>query len=290
MKRGRRASPLTLVVVLVRLCVVAGVDAHVGASLHADRKETQQKNQQQVRKKENGMFLYNGSGAATFSVCTCAKCGSSTLMQALLYMVSGMKPRDLPIGSSRLHEYDRWGLSNVIKSETPGTVHFIVTRDPVSRYISAFHSKVKCCLDSTTKPCYDDTKDLFGAPSLHTCTDFALPSEGVPRCYSFADYVGALTRCHSKGLRARLNSHFRPQDTVCPLYHGVPTLSVTVDEVGSIFRALRGYNLREPTPGLFDKSHNYSDSTKAAYTRSPGLVSQLRNLSALEYAAFGHWS
>ena len=110
------------------------------------------------------MFLYSEKSRNSFSVCTCAKCGSTSLFLALYELISGTNYQKT--GPPWVQNFVKWDFPNVKASATPGKLHLIITRDPVERYVSAFHSKVKCCSDNQTS-CYKDRNDIFVPEKLH---------------------------------------------------------------------------------------------------------------------------
>jgi len=229
------------------------------------------------------MFLFH-SGDKSFSMCTCAKCGSSSTYSILLFLVTGQQGCP-PNGCASIHDYAGWGFPNVSStgSHSPGKLHIMVYRDPVERLISAFHSKVKCCAN-TTQPCFDDTRDTFGTQSILKCNHWSpAPQVGERSCLSFREYANALASCHAKGLRRNLNAHFLPQDVACPPKLHAPTLMVPINKTSSLWPALRNFGLHRPPPSLFRPGHSTSQAAKAAYPLEPGAVKQLRAISAPEY-------
>ena len=72
-----------------------------------------------------------------------------------LMLYKGITGKEYHSGKFGLHDFRRWGVDNVSTIEhferqgiTPHA-HYWIYRDPIERYISAFHSKLKCCFNST---------------------------------------------------------------------------------------------------------------------------------------------
>ena len=183
------------------------------------------------------MFLYD-SGVNSLSVCTCAKCGSTSLFQMLHQMVTGLPW--VNSGPPWVQEYWRWNVSNVSNSREYGRLHLIMTRDPEERYVSAFHSKVKCCDGANTTlrvPCFEDVRAHF-VPGLAT-----LARMRPTRCLTFEEYLYALEEVHRLGQQHKLNPHFRPQHLSCPMRKDVPTIAFDVSQIATL-NQLRGFRLR----------------------------------------------
>ena len=234
------------------------------------------------------MFLYTSSHGASLSICSCAKCGSSMLSHALFFMVMGTRWSHQ--GKPWVHDYANWNVSNVTDSNAPGSLHIIVHRDPVERYISAYHSKLKCCEGSTNRPCFQDAGYGGGSLSLHRCLGVG---GRVPPCMNMSAYVAALATCHARRMQAEMDVHFRPQDFACPSYPGQPTIMVPVGEIENIFAAARGFGLHRPNHHAFATKHGmYAvDGNPEAHPLSgpgeegwpPHLLAKLRRLSKPEY-------
>ena len=188
-------------------------------------------------KRMGQMFLFTGNNLS-LSVCICAKCGSTSLFFALYQMISGNAfPRT---GPPWVHDFRDWQFANVTDSPNPGDLHLVVTRDPVDRYVSAFHSKIKCCDDNVTS-CYQDRSDHLGPP-------LARLAGAPPRpCMSYDEYVHALTAVHRKGLQPYLNPHFKPQHLSCPIPARSPSIVVDLPLASRILSRLKGYGFHRVT-------------------------------------------
>ena len=173
----------------------------------------------------------------SLTVCACAKCGTTTVMGALYQAVHGRtwiqehgQRIDDPCGREGtircVQNYTRWAAAgtNVSDARHAGSLHIIVWRDPVDRYVSAYHSKVKCCPGSTTQPCFEDPHSTHVRQVIQ-CEPRRLYGR---KCLTKWDYVSALAACNRDGGVAKIGNHFRPQQLACPAYpRGGPMLMVT---------------------------------------------------------------
>lgn len=112
-----------------------------------------QNNKMEPKKRHPGNihFKYvNPENRKSFSVCLCPKCGSSSVSEALYGSLTGRVFDKKNGDGERLWFYNTWKVNGVESNPSPGDLHFIIYRDPVDRYISAYYSKVQCC-EGTTK-------------------------------------------------------------------------------------------------------------------------------------------
>lgn len=186
------------------------------------------------------MFLFSSTNVEnSLSVCTCAKCGSSSLFQTLYALISGSRWHRS--GPPYVHEYVKWNFPNVTSSPVPGKLHLIMTRDPVERYVSAFHSKVKCCSDNRTS-CYQDRNDHF-VPQLAILAGIA-----PKNCLTFDEYVNVLERVH----RANKQSSLTLQTTKYSVSHP-PT--PTVREAENSLQCLKNAFGHDVNITIINKDH-----------------------------------
>lgn len=81
------------------------------------------------------VLIQSSPQSPSVSICACAKCSSTTLLLSVYKSLSG---HPVPAAlSKRIHSIDEWGLANVTRSCTAGSVHFIAQRDPVTSAPSA---------------------------------------------------------------------------------------------------------------------------------------------------------
>lgn len=93
------------------------------------------------------------------------RCGSTSIMHSLYQGIVGHPYNHT--GRPYVHEWWKWrgGRSNLLSEQsnprTPRQHGLWVTRDPLERYVSAYHSKVKCCSSGVPplRPCMEDTND-----------------------------------------------------------------------------------------------------------------------------------
>lgn len=149
-------------------------------------------------------FKYtNPHTGLSLTACACDKCGSTTLM-SVLYNAIAAHP------SSTVHQHNirNWHEPGVHATGQPGDVHFHVVRDPIERYISAWHSRLQCCNGTTTRACF----------SKHAVVQSLATMANRPhvQCFTFTDFVDTLHSMHTKGKQGGLNPHLLPQDLACP--------------------------------------------------------------------------
>jgi hypothetical protein len=172
----------------------------------------------------------------TLSLCACAKCGSTSVFMALFAAIAG-HPWDRR-GPPWVQAYMRWGLRGVASGPWPGDVHVHIIRDPISRYLSAFRSKIMCCPGSE-RPCMGDPGDgLRIAPKLLELARYGPTRKRPARCLNIDDYALALRAVHDHGDQADIDGHFRPQHLDCP--------SVQMKKEGVLLRG----NVSELAPAL----------------------------------------
>jgi hypothetical protein len=206
---------------------------------------------------------------STLSLCWCAKCGSSSVFVALFAAITGhpwvghagSDGRRVPPWSG-VHDYMRWGLRGVASGAIPGDVHVHLIRDPISRYLSAFRSKVMCCPGSE-HPCMGDPIDgRRFVPELLKLARYGPPmKQQQARCLNLDDYALALRAVHDHGDQAQLNKHFLPQHLRCQsdqMENGV-LLRGNVSELAPALAGLGGFAF---AGGRIRVKHNHA-STKA---------------------------
>ena len=183
-------------------------------------------------------FLYS-SGRKTFSVCTCAKCGSTSLYLMLYSAVAGRQYPYYYENTSKplnVHNFAQWGLRNVTRTEKHGDVHFIMTRDPVERYLSAFFSKIQCCADNRSR-CFSDRDDKVPMSLLRLASR---PRKG---CMTFEEYTDVLEELHTRNMQQHMDDHVMPQDLTCQHSSSTPTFVFDVRKAGQFLNSLHGYGL-----------------------------------------------
>ena len=163
-------------------------------------------------------------------LCTCAKCGSTSLLTALCRSFRGSHNDSRCEGNS-VYYTKLWG-SNEQKNRfrrffaiKPNSlaVYMWSYRDPVERYISAYKSKLQCCNSISRVPCIP-RQNYYFAQNLITMTrgykrHVLRPGANASNisCLFMEEYVRALEVHHFRKEQNKLEQHFFPQHLECPL-------------------------------------------------------------------------
>lgn len=257
-------------------------------------------------------FLFAPPGSRnSLSVCICAKCGSTSVFRALHHAIVG---KEKPAGPPWIQAFMKWRAPGVSASGIRGSVHVHITRDPIDRYVSAFHSKLRCCPGSC-RSCHPDmawkSGRILAAELLRLASNQTI--EGCARCLHMADYARALRTVHRAGRQRRLNSHFLPQHLACGGTHGpqehratvadgdaahlaaaaaraaannyrIPlVLRGNVSTLASALMELRGFHFKGGHLKL-EKAHETA-RTDGSYEVTPEALSDLCEVSRAEYRA-----
>ena len=236
------------------------------------------------------MLRRGGSAAVAFEVC--AKCGSTSLFDAVYAAVFG-KSFKRNIKPPWVQNWQAWpkvglpqgsmvvGIQQADKAlhERPGAnkVYFQVTRDPVDRYISAFHSKLKCCKDgidhgnpsanqsNPRRACANDCKDgvCTRLGSLVRKAGPASAAMAALPCLYFDEFATLLQRVHHlKNQYTMTDTHFRAQRVEIPA--GWMGWVGTIQEVGNALNGLKHLGLH---PIVMKKTH---ESERVVWVDKPG--------------------
>mmetsp|Transcript_15157 Transcript_15157/g.36966 ORF Transcript_15157/g.36966 Transcript_15157/m.36966 type:complete len:268 (+) Transcript_15157:91-894(+) len=182
------------------------------------------------------MFMDPKLGTS-ITICICAKCGSTSFMRAMYKSLTG-KSYDGP----GLHSFMQWHVPGVQTSQAPGDVHIHVVRDPYERYLSAFHSKIKCC-PGTSSPCFQDLNDNFVPGILKLAGNRTASAQ----CMHLNDYARSLAFIYANGLSKSINGHFLPQHLLpCAFARDLPprkTIYIrgTTSQLANILPLLSGF-------------------------------------------------
>jgi hypothetical protein len=244
-------------------------------------------------------------GAGAFAFSACAKCGSTSLFNAVYTGLYGKRfGLDGP-GPPWVQNWEKWpsegrpegslmvsaeALQN--KAPTIPKIFFQVVRDPVERYISSFHSKVKCCWRNNTssperKICADDYADVPKVvQSIRRLADSDMPA-GNP-CLFFDEFATLMETIHSKGMQydADLNQHVRAQTLL--FEPGWVRWAGTVQDLGMAMHGLRNYGLHPINMKHFHGSGRANWNSTWAQRTETGHIPALETLCKLaqaEYAA-----
>ncbi|KAG8461743.1 hypothetical protein KFE25_001361 [Diacronema lutheri] len=187
------------------------------------------------------MFLFTSPVTKkSLSMCVGPKCGSTSMFLALYLSIVG---RSKPPGRLAVNMFPKWNASGVSFTRATGDVHVHVVRDPIDRYISAFHSKLKCCPGTSGLGCFQDKSETHIAPLLALSGN----TSGAC-CLHMHDYATALNDVHRKGLQAHLDRHFRPQHLMCAVHPGALDLASDRAASSSHVRAAIARSAARGTP------------------------------------------
>lgn len=142
-------------------------------------------------------------------------------------------------------------------------VYFQVTRDPVDRYISTFHSKLKCCKDgnpstpadrSISNPrtrCAGDYNDDWVISELVSKAGPASAAMAALPCLYFDEFATLLQRVHRLKNQYTVDPHLRAQRVEIPL--GWLGWVGTIQEIGHVLNGLTHLGLH---PIVTKKKHH----------------------------------
>jgi len=194
-----------------------------------------------------------------------------------------------------IHDWSKWRggraeqLTEQPHRQTASRIGLWVTRDPIKRYVSAFHSKIQCCpsdepgiLSRSLRPCMGDKVDgtrivskLLHLNGNHT----RLP------CLPFHDYVDNLLQVYFAGLTSQLDEHMRPQYITCgDLVQAMPTIAGDVNVITTALQNLVGYGLK-PMPPKALILHRSNAYPKSSFQPDLKDVRILCTVAASEYTS-----
>jgi len=155
----------------------------------------------------------------TVTLCTCAKCGSTSLYKTLYSILHG-KSWDFndPPWVHRLDYSQRWTNVNASRTTRWNTTNDSIAfvRDPKERIISAWKSKVGCHdnADGDRATIVPNLLDFAGMP-----IDIANNASQGGLCLDLSAFLQVLFHIHSQGKQGMVNVHFRPQHLHCFLHN-----------------------------------------------------------------------
>ena len=175
----------------------------------------------------------NGNEKVKSTFCCCAKCGSTSVVNALYEILLGKqwsytdRPWPQTLNSSRW-EGAATQKVNWDSFEEPS---YAIIRDPKDRIMSAFRSKISCsgAVDLNDRKAYVPKLLELAGLSAELASK---PLYGDGLCLKEAVYLEALFMVHKKQLQGKLNIHFRPQNIDCFL-HAPPSQWTVVTTVRS---------------------------------------------------------
>mmetsp|Transcript_22706 Transcript_22706/g.66923 ORF Transcript_22706/g.66923 Transcript_22706/m.66923 type:complete len:274 (-) Transcript_22706:143-964(-) len=233
------------------------------------------------------VFMYESPAThKTLTACYCAKCGSSALLQAFHVAMTGSEFVDGVTGKD-LHQIDSWsvkGARTVRPLPIASDVHVHLVRDPFDRYVSAFHSKVRCC-PGASQPCFPDE----GGHLVRHLLKLSGNSSDA-ECMHMDGYAKALSRIHRQGAEAvrSINQHFKPQHLICrmPISSKTLLLRGPISRVAApLLNASEGYNFTGSGGRIVIKRTHATFRDYSMYQVTPEARHMLCEVSGPEYFA-----
>ena len=232
-------------------------------------------------------LVFSTSGQQ-LTVCTCAKCGSTSVFRWLYESIYGQPfvARD-PLRGPWVQNVQEWKAPPAGQINTPsagglGSYNFTIVRDPLERYFSAWKSKIQCNRVEVADGNHivPELLKLAGLPAskmivvrLH---DTATTAPAVS-CLRFADFALALRAVHARGAQDMLDRHLLPQ-TLTGCSQGAQKTIAEFEKATSVIAGRFG--LREVA---FPHAHAEDEKPALKLTRGT-LESELCAIVAPEYA------
>ena len=206
----------------------------------------------------DAIFVLSANRARGLSICAFEKTGTTSLFHWLYRAVYGKSfaiPHD---HAYYVQDSSRWtprlptvpiGLPSGINAEV-----IYIVRDPLDRYVSAFHSKFMCGTHA------EDGVDVMDRDRfVPTLVQLAKQPINFNRhgqiCLTWDEFVACLIAVHEDGNAAQLNTHIRPQMGVPQCGEGGSRLTVT--QFGQItLRLVQEYNLHSTAVWPQEKLHS----------------------------------
>lgn len=153
-------------------------------------------------------------------VCSCAKCGSTSMYKYIYAKLFGQEwpYRDWPwmqdVWTNRWNYlfalYDSLDEQRAVM-ERNDTFSFALIRDPKERLISAWKSKAAC-----EEERYDSDTGEGREHLLQSLVELqGLPASEAPSCYDLEDFIESLYTIHAQGKQQYLDRHVLPQNLGC---------------------------------------------------------------------------
>ena len=150
-----------------------------------------------------------------------------------------------------------------------------VTRDPIERYVSSFHSKITCKGkkgDGGGRPRVRGYQDLGNhlAPGLQALAGL---EERHP-CLYWSEYVDVLARIKKLGRQRDANNHFKPQHFYCAgVIQRKNVTKVDTAQIGEFLHGLGGFG---PVPGRYPVSQHMHQTRRRERTSNWDLCEVAR--------------
>eukprot|EP00986_Skeletonema_menzelii_P014534 scaffold9751_cov153-Skeletonema_menzelii.AAC.5 len=154
------------------------------------------------------------------TLCTCAKCGSTSMWEELFAIVQGRSFKSMNYtGPPWIHKLSNKKLWTNIHAEKKtdwsnfkNQDSFALIRDPKERIVSAWKSKITCDTYKEIrghKRLVPKLLELAGSSNITARTDKGFP------CLDLSDYLAVLSHIHAQGQEGSLDDHFLPQHLGC---------------------------------------------------------------------------
>jgi len=217
-------------------------------------------------------------------VCSCAKCGSTSLYDFVFREAFGRAWNYTGPPFIQDVTASRWAgkFKLLYRNETESlikqndTFSLALVRDPKKRIISAWKSKIACDPNWGT-----DVRDREGiVPKLLT-----LANRTNASCLSLYHFLDAVYAVHKAGKARELNSHFRPQHFGC-FRHFPPQMWRKVVSIADTGAAAE-LAVRFGDANQSDFPHVHTSNEKENITISPAAMRLLDAITVEEYKALG---
>jgi len=231
----------------------------------------------------------------SYGVCICAKCGSSSAFNAI-YSSLFKTPYVPPLGGPWVHDFKIWSSPKVYSwnrmYNTFGHNNFdevyLITRNPLERYISAFYSKLSCCeTQQTSLACVSNVveggksrfrKDLLKSAHMPDNNKF---------CVDFEEYSNALLKISTLSIsdQREVNSHFQQQQFVLEQCIGLNTKYIVGEP--SILNDISQDKYKYPYPLQVKRDKNVNKKKHiGTIVLDKKYLQQICDASKAEYAFF----
>ena len=162
-------------------------------------------------------MVFSTSGQQ-LTVCTCAKCGSTSVFQWLYESIYGQPfvARDPLRGPwvQNVREWEAPPAGQIMRTPSAGGLGsqtFTIVRDPLDRYFSAWKSKIGCNRSDVAdgNRFVPELLKLAGLPASKMIV--VRPHKLAVSCLRFSDFALALRAVHARGAQDMLDKHLLPQ-------------------------------------------------------------------------------
>lgn len=236
-------------------------------------------------------------------ICTCAKCGSTSLWMELFAIVHGRSFESMnytgPPWIHNLSNKKLWTNIEAVRktdwsSSTKTQNSFALIRDPKERILSAWKSKVSCVRDKAFDNAVGQTRIVAGLLKLAgSSNDITARTDlGFP-CLDFSDYLTVLAQIHAQGKEELLDGHFRPQQLGC--FKDVPpSMWTVVTTIGGPTALCSLKSVLSKNASTFEKTDDDCRMVKSHnYTRRVNLTGEdeviLDKITRREYEVLGQY-